>query len=268
MLRYNLAKIAPGRHAKGSSLMLPAVPIRLAPELQYRTALRTMVRDLKTATLQQVVPLFIEERRQRGFMADADMSWFRTLAAVATELTRVAGNTMRSILGLEAQKHSANFAEIVRKTIGINVQALVRDEDLAGLLEIAVARNTSLIKSLSDDVIKRVEQTVLANSLAGNSVKTLREALTVQFGIEDRRAQLIARDQMGKFHADMDRLRQEQAGIDQYEWKGALDERERPLHVSLQGKRYKWGEKTGAEQGLPPGQPIQCRCRANGIIVF
>jgi uncharacterized protein with gpF-like domain len=41
-----------------------------------------------------------------------------------------------------------------------------------------------------------------------------------------------------------------------------------PLHRSLDGKVYEYGKPTGAEQGLPPGQPINCRCVARGIVEF
>jgi SPP1 gp7 family putative phage head morphogenesis protein len=155
-----------------------------------------------------------------------------------------------------------------KRSLGIDLKAVVRQEDLDDYMRAATARNTSLITSLGDDVVKRVEQTVYSNSIAGNSATTLRKALQEQFGITDRRAKLIARDQTSKFNADLNKIRQQQAGVTSYSWMTAHDERVRPLHRSLDGKTYKWGEATGAEQGLPPGQPILCRCVARGIVEF
>ena len=155
-----------------------------------------------------------------------------------------------------------------KRALGINLSAVVRDEDLADYLQAAVARNTSLIQSLSDDIVKRIEQTVYTNSIAGNSVTTLRKSLQAQFGITDRRARLIARDQTGKFNSDLNKIRQQQAGVTSYVWLTAHDERVRPLHKKLDGNTYKWGEPTGAEEGLPPGQPINCRCVARGVVEF
>ncbi|MBB3565808.1 uncharacterized protein with gpF-like domain [Rhizobium sp. BK512] len=103
-----------------------------------------------------------------------------------------------------------------KRALGINLSAVVRDEDLADYLQAAVARNTSLIQSLSDDIVKRIEQTVYTNGIAGNSVTTLRKSLQAQFGITDRRARLIARDQTGKFNSDLNKIRQQQAGVTSY----------------------------------------------------
>ena len=44
------------------------------------------------------------------------------------------------------------------------------------------------------------------------------------------------------------------------------DSRVRPLHQRLNGKIYEWGKPTGAEHGLPSGQPVRCRCRAKAVL--
>jgi SPP1 gp7 family putative phage head morphogenesis protein len=86
--------------------------------------------------------------------------------------------------------------------------------------------------------------------------------------MSDNRAKLIARDQTAKLNSDLNRFRQDQAGVDKYVWRTSQDERVRARHRGLEGKVYEWGEPTGAEDGLPPGQPIQCRCVAQGVVEF
>jgi uncharacterized protein with gpF-like domain len=85
------------------------------------------------------------------------------------------------------------------------------------------------------------------------------QTLQEQFGITDRRAK-IARDQTSKLNSDLNKIRQQQAGVTTYK----VRERQR----KLDGKSYKWGEATGVENGLPPGQPINCRCLARRIVEF
>ena len=85
-------------------------------------------------------------------------------------------------------------------------------------------------------------------------------------GKQAARADLIAQDQTIKLVADLNRYRQEQAGIKRYRWVSKQDDRVRPLHQRLNGKIYEWGKPTGAEHGLPPGQPIRCRCRAKAVL--
>lgn len=273
MLRYSMSNL--GREAgraKGTTALLPPVEGRLSTEREYYAALRGMLTAVAKETRETIIPAYEAERGQRRATAalrmDADQSWFSRLNALVVGLTRVATNTVTDILDLEAIRHTDTFIEVARRTLGIDIRSVVRQEDLSDYLRTAAARNASLIKSLADDVVKRVEQTVYENSIAGNSVKTLRARLKEQFDISDRRARLIARDQSSKLTSDLNRIRQEQAGVTSYKWMTSRDERVRERHRTLEGKVYKWGEPTGAENGLPPGQPINCRCVARGVVEF
>ena len=126
----------------------------------------------------------------------------------------------------------------------------------------------ALIKNVSDDVLKRVEMTVYNGIIAAKPAKQLAAELTADFGFAQRRAKLIARDQASKFNSDLNRIRHEQAGISDYIWSTSLDERVRPLHKKLEGKRFTYGKPTPAEGGGQPGQPINCRCVARAVVEF
>lgn len=270
MLNYALSKKVD--RPKGTKVVLPPIQASLAAEKEYYAALRRVLTQAAAETRLQIIPLYQAElaakRTERAYTADAEGSWFIRLRAMINRLTGTASQTVNNILGLEAQRHSKNFMATAKKALGIDLAAVISDEDLTDYIRQAVDRNVSLITSLGDDVLKRVEQTVYTNSIAGNSVATLRKALVEQFGITDRRAALIARDQIGKFNSDLNKIRQQQAGVTSYSWMTSHDERVRDLHRRLDGKEYKWGEATGAEGGLPPGQPIRCRCVARGVVEF
>lgn len=271
MLRYSLAKLgrSTGR-AKGTKAELPAIEPRLSTEREYYAALRSMLTEMARETRESVIPLYQSELAQKrlAMTRDADQSWFSRLAAITDALQRIASDTVNRVMRLEAVRHTESFMATAKRTLGIDLRSVVQMEDLAEYLEAAAGRNTSLITGLADDTIKRIQQAVYDNSIAGNSVATLRKALADGFGISDRRAKLIARDQTAKLNSDMNRIRQEQAGVTSYSWMTSRDERVRERHRKLDGKVYKWGEATGAEQGLPPGQPINCRCIARGIVEF
>lgn len=274
MLLYSLAKLGrqQGR-AKGTTALLQPVPARLAAEADMLKALRTVLTGLAAEVRQTIIPVYaydLQQRRaEKKMMGDGPRpTWFQHLAALMATLNRRASDMVNRVLNLEAKRYDEGFMAEAKRALGIDLRAVVKGEDLGDLIEAAMARNVSLITSLSQDMVKRIEQVVIENSLAGNSVKTLKSKLAEQFGIGERRAKLIARDQMSKFHADLDELRQTQAGITEYDWATSHDERVRPLHRRLDGNRYKWGKPTGAEEGLPPGKPILCRCRARAVIVF
>ncbi|MGV1985600.1 minor capsid protein [Agrobacterium sp. 22-221-1] len=270
MRKYRITSIA--KKPKGTIVELPVIEPRLSAEKEYYSALRSMLSQMATETRESVIPLYQAEREreraQRAFVADADRSWFTRLQSLSVALQRVASETANRILDLEAKRHTETFMATAKRSLGIDLRAVVTQEDLAEYLQTKAAENAALIQNLSEDMVKRIETTVYQNSIAGNSVTTLRKQLTEQFGIADRRAKLIATDQTNKLNSDLNRIRQQQAGVTSYRWMTSHDERVRELHRRLDGKTYKWGQATGAEGGLPPGQPIRCRCVARGIVEF
>ncbi|MDH2092297.1 minor capsid protein [Rhizobium pusense] len=260
-----------GRQA-GTSAALPMIEPRLSTEKVYYSALRSVLNQIATETRESIIPLYQAERGQKraqgALLADADGFWFSRVQMLAVALARNASNTVNRILDLEAQRHTSTFIETARRALGVNLAAVVQQEDLDEHLRIAVARGASLIQGLSADMAKRIELAVYENSLAGNSVATLRKRLQKEFSIGDSRAKLIARTETSRFNASLNQMRQEQAGVTSYTWTTSHDERVRERHRQLDGKVYKWGQATGAEGGLPPGQPINCRCIARGVVKF
>lgn len=271
MIRYSLSKL--GKRPKGSTVVLPPLSARLGTEKAYYAALRAMLAGMASEVRDSVIEAYRADMGQQRAIPSltgdaAGKAWFERLNNLAAALARVATDTVNRILGLEAQRHTTEFMATAKKALGIDLRAVVTQEDLAEYMRLAADRNASLITSLSDDIVKRVERVTYENYVAGNSVKTLREQLQKQLGIGDNRARLIARDQTAKLNSDLNKIRQQQAGVTSYSWMTSHDERVRARHKKLDGNVYKWGEPTGAEDGLPPGQPIQCRCIARGVVEF
>jgi SPP1 gp7 family putative phage head morphogenesis protein len=279
MLRYSLSRAV--KRPKGTRVTLPPVQVRLAAEKQYYAELRRMLAQIATEVRESVLPAYQADMMHRRMIGDAaTSSWFARLRSVINHLTGAASQMVGRILNLESQKHTENFMATAKKALGIDLSAVVRDEDLADYLQAAVDRNTSLITNLGDDIRQRIERTVYDNSIAGNSVATLKKQLASQFGIADRRAQLIARDQTSKFNSDLNKIRQQQAGITEYVFTTAHDERVRKTHAAMEGKTCRWDDPTvyRADDGswisrsggveLHPGQDINCRCVSRGIVVF
>ena len=123
--------------------------------------------------------------------------------------------------------------------------------------------NKFLIKKLTNETKDRYDRDRLM-IIAGQLNKETSKAAfskTIRNG-----AKLIASDQSNKLGTTLNHILQKDAGIERYTWSTSADERVRQRHVHLNGKKYKWGEYTGAEDGLAPGLPIRCRCVAIPII--
>ena len=249
MTDYDIRKIA--KRAKGTEVVLPGIEESSGGKIAYQRALNSMTRELAAAAKKARDRLDLEN-----------------LARLALYLVAQAKSTVDRILSLEAQRHTDTFIATARRALGIDLSAVVKQEDLSDFLRMASARNASLIKGLSDEMVKRTEVAVLDNLIAGNSRETLRKTLVEKLGFSDSRAKLIAQDQMAKLNADLNEYRHKQAGISEYDWTTSRDERVRPRHRALEGKRYRYGEPTGAEGGVGPGKAIRCRCIAKAVVQF
>lgn len=268
---YRLSNLV--KRPKGTSVTLPPIEDRISTVNAYRRILYGMLRQLAAVVNEDIIPRYANElsqkRNTRRLAQDAvGRDWFYRLRQLAATLSATSDDMVNRVLSLEAQRHTDAFISSVRSTLGVDLSVVVRNEDLADYLETAAARNAALITNLSDVTVQNVQRLVTENVVAGNSVKVLRKSLTDTFKFSQNRADLIATDQTAKLNSDLNRLRHEQAGITEYEWMTSHDERVRPRHRQLDGRHYKYGESTGAENGLPPGQPIRCRCIARGIVQF
>ena len=270
MLRYKLNTLAERR--EGTVVQLPMVQATNAAEVAFLRALRRMLRQIGAAVNADIIPAVLREyaRQQAQVRITGDVSSgdFDAVKNLSLALARGVARTVESILSLEAQRHTKSFMANAKRALGIDLSAVVRNEDLGDYMQTASTRAAGLITNLAEDMVHRIQQTVTTAVTTGQPVKELKRQLVEQYGIADRRAQLIARDQTAKFNSDLNRIRHEQAGIEQYVWRTSHDERVRSRHRALDGKIYAYGERTGAENGLPPGQPIRCRCIAQAIVKF
>lgn len=269
MLKYDLAKLAvKSTTRKGSTALLPAIVAPLSAEAAYLKELRRVLKVLHEAVKTDLLPVVEADLKRANIIKDADESWFEQLINLARALVSSSNNMVNRILNLENERHTADFISKAKKTLGIDLGAIVRAGDNEQFMINVGLRNAGLIKGLSDDTIKRIQQAVMDTVIRGDTAKNLRARLVHEFEISDKRAKVIARDQISKFNADLNERRHVQAGITKYIWLTSADERVRPLHRSLNGETYEYGKPTGAEQGLPPGQPILCRCVAQAIVEF
>ena len=274
MLKYDISKLAASstRRRKGTSVSLPQIHGSLGAERSYLAALRKMLAELFKAVRQDVLPVvereLAQQRAAQRITGDIDSETFERIKQLGNALGVLANSTVQRILGLEAERHSATFMRQAKQALGIDLSAVVRNEDLEDYLATAATRNAGLIRGLSEQLIQRVQTTVTNAVLNGKTAAELRKQLTGDFEFTDKRAKVIARDQIAKTNSDLNRIRHTQAGITEYVWRTSRDERVRPRHERCDGKTYKYGKPTDAEEGLPPGQPILCRCIAQAIVEF
>jgi len=266
MQKYSLAAMA--RRNSGRALM-PIIQESAGFERSYRAAVRRLLTKAARAIRETVIPEFDRERLRVGDqIAIRDELSFDQFKALLAMFSRDTEGRVQELIDLEAQRHTDKFMENARRAFEVDLRGVITKEDLREHLNALGQRNVALITGLTNDLARRVQAATLETLISGETVGKLRERIKKDLKATDSRAALIAADQTNKLNADMNRIRHMQAGITKYSWLTSQDERVRPLHASLDGREYKYGEPTGAEEGLPPGKPIRCRCIAQAIVEF
>lgn len=261
-----LARVArAARHHRPKRLPVQQHPDGVAAF--YRAHLRAWIRKVQQIAFDQVLPKTkaVRLERQAQLMRD---DWSNDFSAMIIAFEHEAERVpiYEFPLTQEVGQQVADFQarQWSRQLVAaVGVDITVPEPWLRPLIRQFSVQNASLIKSLQEDAIKRVSTWAAETVRAGGRAEEMRASLQKQFGISRRRADLIARDQVGKLNADITQARQQALGVTEYRWRGVMDSRERPEHVAREGKVFKWSRPP--EDGHP-GQPIRCRCNAEPVL--
>lgn len=164
----------------------------------------------------------------------------------------------------------AQVHKVFKGVLGVDL--LSSEPNLAEIMSAFVNENVSLIKSIETQFLGETEQVVLRGLRSGLRAEEISKQLLSElpsdgfvsrYGKAQGRAELIARDQANKFYGQLTEARQTAAGVDQYIWRTALDQRVREEHASREGEIFNWDDPP--DDGHP-GEPINCRCYAEPVI--
>jgi SPP1 gp7 family putative phage head morphogenesis protein len=182
--------------------------------------------------------------------------------AIATRMARDVEKANRVAM-------NAQFSRVVGIDIfGENVQGV------APRLRKAVRNNVELIESIPQELLTDVEGVVMPAVESGLRVAEIEKQIKERFSVSNSRAQLIARDQVGKLNGELNQARQEAVGVESYTWWTTGDERVRGrpggvnpkgMHWELHGRVFRWDDPpiTNSDgDHNHPGSDFQCRCQA------
>ncbi|MFB6373845.1 MAG: minor capsid protein [Bradymonadaceae bacterium] len=124
--------------------------------------------------------------------------------------------------------------------------------------------NLSLITEMPEEIWSKMRSDLVQGFREGKRWEQLRQTVQDKLEVGDYRAELIARDQVGKLHGNLTETRNKQLGVERYEWQTSRDERVRDAHRIKHGEKYRW-DSPPPDTGHP-GQDIQCRCDALAIV--
>lgn len=176
------------------------------------------------------------------------------------ETTGLDGAELGAELDRIAQQVGDFNARGMKQVLGISP----RDAGLGARADIFREQNLLNIRSLLTGQIQDLRGYLEAADTVGMRVEDLADIIKERFSVAQSRADLIARDQVLTLNAQVTKERQTRAGVDQYVWTTAGDERVRDEHAVLDGQTFDWISGSGEEGN--PGDAIMCRCIAFPLI--
>lgn len=245
--------------------------------ISYNAELQRLVRAIRKDINTQIVPMIIALEPQ--YISDAAFKdgWADQIMTVFVQLL----NKWRSPSFLAAANQTAeqfvrsvnqqNRRRFNRNTQAVGIDVFGDSPALQDLLEASALDNARLITTIPDQYLNQVQSIVMTNMRSGLLPRNIIGQLRDQFGITQRRAALIARDQTSKINGEISKSRQESAGFEFFRWQTAEDSRVRDDHDRIEEQDigygvgvYRWDEppKNDKGQRIIPGHEINCRCVA------
>lgn len=241
-------------------------------EIQYNQALQRLVNAVRKDIDEQLMPAI--EAAAPEYVADA---WGMDIQAVIDSLlakwrsppfvrlaSQMASGFVRTTLSA-IDRHN-------KRSFGIDV--LQNSPKMRASLGAAAIQNAKLIESIPEQYLGRVSNSVFANMRTGLLPREVAKQIEDEYGVTQRRARFIARDQTAKVNGELTKQRQVDAGYEFFAWLDGNDERVRASHQAIAnadvgyGKGiYRWDDLPKNERGEPiqPGSDYQCRCSSRPI---
>lgn len=265
LLNQQLAEISEQQAAKSKPIELPK-----AIGISYNAELQRMVRRIKKDIDQSIKP----QVKDLEFEYTAD-SW---ADVIEVSLAALRERWSSAVFNRFAERLAAKFVQAVNlqnqqqfqnqyKSFGINIYA--GNQAVSDYLDATVKDNVRLIKSIPDQYLTQVESIVLGNMRAGMRPSAINKQLQDQFGVTERRARVISRDQTSKAANGLAKKRMQSAGFEYFQWITSKDERVRSRHKHIANKVTKYGKGIYSfsdlplnDKGIPiaPSDDTQCRC--------
>lgn len=168
-----------------------------------------------------------------------------------------------------ATNHSTNNLKALLKKAGwtTNLKLSRKAQDK---LKALVIENVNLIKSIPEKYFTELTTVTMQSITRGRDLKYLKDEIKKRYGVAERRAALIARDQNNKATSIITHIEYEELGITEAVWKHNPGSKEpRHEHVAANNKVYDINKGMyfeSADRHVFPGEEINCGCTSEPII--
>lgn len=194
-------------------------------------------------------------------------------ADLQAEIAAVENGAIQAILQGFTAAYSDWFSDLVlwhinklgsQLTYVDNVTLRTQLGPARGTFEDLLARNTALVRNVSDQTRGRISDIVFRGLQARTPSRDIAREIAEATGLGRKRANRIAADQSVKAAAALDQLRMQQLSIDRFVWRHSMKVHYRPDHKARDGQVFAWDSDVGRND--PPGYLPFCGCHARAYI--
>lgn len=248
--------------------------------IEYNAKLQRIVREMRRDINAALLPVI--RQYAPDYVADAapiftSDGWVDALGGAMRALL---SRWTSPVVQQQAQRIADDFVQAslkkserdLKKSVGVD--AFSHNPKMQEYLKASSVANAELIKSIPTKYLEDVSTAVMENMRAGMRPSYIAEDLQQRYGVTERRAKFIARDQTSKINGDLAEKQQRAAGFEYFLWMDAEDSRVRHRHrviankVTEYGKGvYRWDDLPLSDKGEPikPGQDYNCRCSSRPL---
>lgn len=275
------SKIRPKRKewAQARSAVIVGKPLNYpaAPAMRYQAALDKLVARMVQEYEREIKRLYVDldaittdasiASQSRILLARLGKKW-------ASLFARSADGIVERMLNQLSRDSKSQVTESLKQLSGgitINVPIMpagLRDKMIAASVE-----NVSLIKTISSQYHRKIEGYVMRSIEAGGDSQALFKDIQALQKVTDKRAKLIANDQVRKATSALNNERMKAAGVKQWRWLHSGGSSEpRQIHLDLDGQIFNYADEppiidTDGTRGYP-GFLISCKCVQIPVVSF
>jgi SPP1 gp7 family putative phage head morphogenesis protein len=223
---------------------------------EYRKAEPEIVGDSAMSDLRDKLKKLVREWMKKfSDKAKEIASWFAG---------KVQGYTTNN---LQQQMKKAKLAEL-----GFDLKFSYHSRKERAVFNSIVEQNVNLIKSIASEHLTKVQGVVLRGIETGHDLSRMTQDLEEGFGVTERRAAMIARDQTAKASNNLSRQRLLDYGVTKGKWMHTSSGKTyRDSHVQMDGEIYDIEEGCYDDDYgdyVQPGELVNCHCVCVPVIDF
>lgn len=254
---------------------------KLAPrkniEVEYRKSIYRVLASIILKVKQRIPKIL--KRLQPKFTQDSRDAWPDIIEKELQKIKDTWRNKDENIVRLskvfvdKVMKSNGEDIERVFKRYNIGINIFADNKLLKNIVRARINENVELVKTIGETLLSKVSTNVYEGATKGLRASEIAKSMIKYSNISLKRANFVARNQLGTFYSNVNKERMLALGVKRYQWLDMRDSKVRgnPSGKYPNSKRNHWARngKTFEYENPPagghPGEDDGCRCVARPI---